>query len=130
MSKSIESVFQLDNVLSISNQRNKEDILKIPPVSGSDSLNRAGAIRFELNNQQHYICLSESCFVCDFSFIKDDGTSLGADDITLENNWFPRCFNQAILNIGGREIESIQEDSGEISTILILVMTSNTYAST
>ena len=83
----IENIFELDDVLEISNNRNKEDILKISASSGSDSLSRAGEIRFELNNQQHYICLSESYLVCEFSFTKDDGTPLlAADDITLECN--------------------------------------------
>ncbi|MCY7362230.1 MAG: hypothetical protein LH629_09225 [Ignavibacteria bacterium] len=56
----IENIFELDDVLEISNNRNKEDILKISRSSGSDSLSRAGEIRFELNNQQYYICLAES----------------------------------------------------------------------
>jgi len=85
-------------------------ILKNFPVSGSDSLSRSGEIRFELNNQQYYICLSESYLVCEFSFTKDDGTPLlAADDITLECNWFARMFNQMILTIGGREVEGIHQ---------------------
>ena len=104
MSNLVEDIFLLDDALQFSYNRYKEDYIKVSPVTGT-SLNNPGSIRFEVNNQQNYICLSDSFLVCEFSITKGDGTPLGNDDITLEHNFFPRCFNGMSLTIGGREVE-------------------------
>jgi len=54
----------------------------------------------------------------------------GDDKITLENNWFPRCFSQILLKIGGTEIEGIHSSVGEASTLANFVMTSDIYKRT
>ena len=125
----IEPQFDLDDVLQISNNRNKEDTLKIN--SNATDLNNAGMKTFEINNQQHYINLSDSYLFGEFSITKKDGSVIAAtDDITLENNWFPRCFSQFILNVGGKEIEGIHTSVGEASTLANLIMTSEIYKNT
>ncbi len=101
MTAETESIFDLDDSLNFSYDRNKEDYLKVSLIDGTTNLNRPGAIRFELNNQQHYINLSDSFISCEFTITKSDGTTLGNDDIALENNFFPKCFTQMILTIGG-----------------------------
>ena len=53
-----EDIFDLDDGLIVSFNRQKEDYIKSSPIGGVESLNRAGAIRFEVNNQQHYINVS------------------------------------------------------------------------
>src|SRR5277367_1562924 len=107
-----ETIFDLDDIALFSFDRNKEDYIKQGP-SNPASLNKAGEIRIELNNQQHYISLSESFFMCEFNITKGDGTDLGNDNITLENNFFPRMFSAMRIEIGGREIENIAQALGE-----------------
>ena len=67
---------------------------------------------------------------CEFTISKADGTALGNDDITLENNFFPRCFSQMILSIGGKEVEHISQNPGEASTIANFIMSSDVYKRT
>ena len=129
MSNLVEDIFLLDDALQFSYNRYKEDYIKVSPVTGT-SLNNPGSIRFEVNNQQNYICLSDSFLVCEFSITKGDGTPLGNDDITLEHNFFPRCFNGMSLTIGGREVENIAQAVGEASTITNFIMTSDVYKRT
>ena len=85
----MENIFNFDDTVTISNNRNKEDILEVGPIFGKT---------FEVNNQQHFLNFSEAYFYGEVEI-----TLTGGDDkITLENNWFPRCFSQMILNIGGK----------------------------
>jgi len=46
----------------------------------------------------------ESFLVAEFSITKGDGTALGKDDITLENNFFMRQYYSARIEVGGREV--------------------------
>jgi len=117
----IEPIFSLDDIIQINNNRNKEDILKI---TSNKDWDETGVHPLEINNQQHFLLF------CDAYLYGEAEIALtgGDDKITLENNWFPRCFNQMILNIGGREVEGIHESVGEASTLANLVMTSNTYS--
>ena len=129
-SELIEDIFELDDVLEFSYNREKEDHIKISPITGTN-INNPGTIRFEINNQQHYINIADSYLTCEFSITKGDGSALGTDDITLENNFFPRCFSQMILSVGGREIENnISENPGEASTLANLIMTSDIFKRT
>jgi hypothetical protein len=131
MTSLIESIFTLDDVPQISTNRNRDDVLKIAPVSGLDSLNRAGEIRYEVSSTQYYLNLSESYLSIEFSYTKADGTALvAADDISLQANWLPSCFSQMILNIGSSEIESINQCVGEASMLANLVLSSETYKRT
>src|SRR5438093_4436309 len=130
MSRLTEPIFDIDDVLEVSYNRVKEDYIKVSPIGGSNNLNKAGEVRFELNNQQHYINFSESFLMVDFSITKGDGTALGNDDITLENNPFPRMFNSFRLEVGGREVEIISQAVGEVSTIANFIMASDTFKRT
>jgi hypothetical protein len=119
----IEPIFSLDDIIQINSNRNKQDILKI---SSNKDWDKTGIHPFEVNNQQHFLLF------CDAYLYGEAEIALtgGDDKITLENNWFARCFNQIILNVGGREIEAIHESVGEASTLANLVMTSNIYKQT
>ena len=129
MDELIEPIFQLDDVLQFSYNREKEDYIKISPVTGTN-LNTPGQKTFEVNNQQNYIYLADSFLRCEFTITKKDGTALGNDDITLEHNFFPRCFTQMRLLVGGREVENIASAVGEASTIANFIMASNTFRRT
>jgi hypothetical protein len=120
MSELVENIFGLDDIVAINSNRNKEDILK---VSSSKDWSKSGMHSFEVNNQQYFLQFSEA-----YIFGEAEIALTGGDDkITLENNWFPRCFSQMILTIGGREVEGIHEAVGEASTLANLVMTSSSY---
>ena len=123
MSKSYltEPIFYLDDVLQFSYNRWKEDYLKISSNPGVN-LNSSGQIKFELNNAQHYISLSESFLVGEFSITKADDSALGNDDITLENNFFFRMFSGIRIEVGGREVENIAQAVGEASTLANFIM--------
>lgn len=125
----IESTFDFDDVLQFSYNRKKDDYMKVSPIAGTN-LNRSGDITFQIEAQSSYISLSDSFLKCEFTITKADGTALGTDDITLENNFFPRCFNQMILKVGGKDVESISQDPGEASTIANFIITSETYKRT
>jgi hypothetical protein len=129
MTKLTEPIFDLDSVLEFSYNRVKDDFVKVFPNSGSD-LTKAGTIRLEINNQQNFISLSDSFLACEFSLTKADGTALGNDDITLENNFFPRMFSGMTLQIGGRDVEQIVQAPGEASTLANFVMCSDSYRKT
>ena len=121
----IENIFNLDDTVTISNNRNKEDILEVGPILGK-TFEGSGIKTFEVNNQQHFLNFSEAYFNGEVEL-----TLTGGDDkITLENNWFPRCFSQMILNIGGKEIEGIHEAVGEASTIVNFIMSTDIYRKT
>src|SRR5438093_2813506 len=129
MSRLMENIFDLDSVLEFNYGRQKDDYIRIFPNSGSD-LTKAGALRLEINNTQNFISLSDSFLSCEFSITKADGTALANDNITLENNFFPRMFSGMTLQIGGRDIENISQAPGEASTLANFVMTSDSYRKT
>src|SRR5829696_4814045 len=116
-----EPIFYLDDVLQFSYNRWKEAYLKIANNPGTN-LNGSGQIKFEINNAQHYISLSESFLVGEFTITKADGTALANDDITLENNFFFRMFSGIRIEIGGREVENIAQAVGEGSALANFVM--------
>ena len=62
----IESIFNLDDPPLIEYNRKKEDIIKVAPVTGTDTrYNSSGTIAFELNNQESYLYLPESFLFCE-----------------------------------------------------------------
>ena len=122
----VEPIFQLDNNVTFNNNRRKQDILKVSPINGQSIWDSPGNKAYEVNNQQHYLLFSEA-----YLYGEVELTLTGGDDkIALENNWFPRCFSQIILRIGGTEIEGIHSSVGEASTLANLVMTSDIYKRT
>jgi hypothetical protein len=118
----IESIFELDNTISINNNRKKQDTLKVSPINGI-VWSSPGTKAYEVNNQQHYLLFGEA-----YLYGEVELTLTGGDDkLTLENNWFPRCFSQMLLKIGGTEVEGIHSSVGEASTLANFVMTSGEY---
>ncbi len=111
-----EPILNLDDVAPTTNDRWKKDYLKIAP-NNFGGIDKAGDTRFEVNNQQYFLNLSESFLVSEYSITKGDGTALGKDDIILENNFFPRQYNSARIEVGGREVEHIAQALGEASII-------------
>jgi len=122
----IEPIFQLDDVLEYVYNRNKEDYIKQPPTN-PQNLNNSGEVRYEMNNQQYYISVAESFLYGEFKITKADGTALGNDDITLENNWFWRLLNSIRCEVGGREVENIAQSVGEAVTMSNYVCTTDQY---
>ena len=81
----VESIFELENNISINNNRKKQDILKVSPVNGT-IWSSSGPKAYEINNQQHFLLFAEA-----YLYGEVELTLTGGDDkITLENNWFPR----------------------------------------
>ena len=118
----IESIFQLDNNVRINTNRKKQDIFKVSLINGT-VWTTSGTKTYEINNQQNYLLFDEA-------YLRGEAeiTLTGGDDkITLENNWFPRCFSQMLLKIGGTEIEGIHSSVGVASTLANFVMTSDIY---
>jgi hypothetical protein len=124
----VEAIFKHDSNVSFSFSRKKEDYVKIDPSPGSyTNLNKNGEILFEVYNQQSFLYLPESFFVINFEITKTDGTALGADNITLEHNFFPRLFSQMRLNVGAKNLEEIQHP-GEADTLLKSVTMPYSYS--
>ena len=126
MSRNIEPIFELDDVLEFNYNRQREDYVKVAP-NGTPDYTQSVNIVYEINNQQYFINLAESFLVVNFKITKADGTALGADEITLENNFFPRMFKNMDLTVGGRQIETIAVNPGEASTLANFVMAPEAY---
>lgn len=108
-----ESIFELDDPNEFVYNRMKTDYIKIQPTSGTVvNFNKPGNITFEVNNQQYFLLMSDAFISCKFEIQKDDGgwKSLAVtDNITLENNFFPKLFSSIQLDVGSQMIETIHE---------------------
>ncbi len=71
----IENIFVLDNLPTFSSNRNRDDILKVSPVSGMDNLNNRGQMRFKVSASQYYINLSKAYFSIEYSYTKSVGNN-------------------------------------------------------
>ena len=122
MEKITNKKFDLDRNYHFSNDIKKEDYLKIALSSGSiANLNKAGPLRFQSSSPSPLdICNAILTYK-----IKIDELTEG-ENITLENNFFPRMFSQMSLKLGTSEVETI-EYPGEVSSILNFVMTDYDY---
>ena len=74
--EAIDSIYDLDDTIVISNSTKKEDHMKINAVTGT-YCNTNGTKSFEINNQQTYLNLADS-FLCKFSFTKAAQNTNGA----------------------------------------------------
>ena len=122
-----ERIFQLDDPNYISYDRRKQDYLRIAPTTGTaNNLNQGGnIISFESNNHANFLYLPGSFVYCEFHISNQDGTA-ALGNITLEHNWFPRCFDEMRLEIGSHQLEIINEP-GEFDTILKFLTRSKDY---
>ena len=122
MEKITNKKFDLDRNYHFTNDIKKEDYLKIALSSGSiANLNKAGPLRFQSSSPSPLdICNAILTYK-----IKIDELTEG-ENITLENNFFPRMFSQMSLKLGTSEVETI-EYPGEVSSILNFVMTDYDY---
>ena len=60
--EAIDSIYDLDDTIIISNSTKKEDYFKVNAITGTD-WNANGTKSFEINNQQTYLNLAESSCV-------------------------------------------------------------------
>lgn len=122
MEKITNKKFDLDRNYHFSNDIKKEDYLKIALSSGSiANLNKAGPLRFQSSSPSPLdICNAILTYKIKIDELKE------GEDITLENNFFPRMFSQMSLKLGTSEVETI-EYPGEVSSILNFVMTDYDY---
>ena len=123
-----EKIFQLDELNYISYNRRKQDYLRIAPTTGTaNNLNQGGnVVSFEVNNHANFLYLPEAFIYCEFSISKQDGTAVPGN-ITLEHNWFPRCFDEMRLEIGSQQLEIINEP-GEFDTMLKFLTQGKDYS--
>ena len=112
--------------MNCSNKK-KEDYLIIPPVVGINNFNQSGEIQFVSSSTNDYLYLPDSFLRCEFEIEDNANNKLKKDaDITLENNWFPKLFNDIILRVGNVEVDNLYYP-GECDSILKLVQKNRNY---
>ena len=79
----IDSIYDFDDTIVISNSTKKEDYFKVNAITGTD-WNTKGTKSFEISNQQTYLNLAESFKLCKFTFTKAANTT----NATLVNYCF------------------------------------------
>ena len=100
--EAIDSIYDLDDTIIISNSTKKEDYFKVNAITGTD-WNANGTKSFEINNQQTYLNLSESFLLCKFTFTKAGNNT----NATLVNDFFWKMFDSVRLYIGTQEVEAV-----------------------
>ncbi len=100
--EAIDSIYDLDDTIVISNSTKKEDYFKVNAITGTD-WNANGTKSFEINNQQTYLNLSESFLLCKFTFTKAVNTT----NATLVNDFFWKMFDSVRLYIVTQEVEAV-----------------------
>jgi len=113
-----EKIFELDEPNFISFNRRKQDYLRISPNTGTaNNLNNCGnLVAYEINNYENFLYYPESFIYCEFNISNEAGNAVPGN-ITLEHNWFPRCFEEMRLDVGSQQLETINEP-GEFDTML------------
>ena len=103
----------------------KEDF-PFNPITGTD-YNGAGIIQINIENQSDYFLPSESWIQIDGEFKKADNTRYVANDLaSLANNGILYCFSNIKYQLGGNEIESIN-NPGHSTTMLGLLNYDKSY---
>ena len=74
---------------------------------------------------QIFFIYPEALFIAKFHTSNQAGTAVPGN-ITLEHNWFPRCFDEMRLEIGSHQLEIINEP-GEFDTMLKFLTRSKDY---
>ena len=92
--EAIDSIYDLDDTIVISNSTKKEDYFKVNAITGTD-WNTNGTKSFEINNQQTYLNPAKS-FLCKFTFTKAANNT----NATLVNDFFWKMFDSVRLYIG------------------------------
>ena len=125
------NVFNLDKPINKIYNFQKEQYVKINPSADSITcLNQAGNIVFSSTVLSDALYIPNSFIMAEFNLMDSTNTKLlGAENVTLENNFFPRCFSQMEMQIGSSTIEVLDEP-GESETLLKLVRYDKTYAKT
>ena len=98
------SVFNLKHDLTFKHEIKKDDYLKLSPTSSTaDNINQSGNLHFEIAQSSSCLDICEAVlyFTVELKDIDVD------EDITLENNFFPKLFSQMRLNLGGTDVEVI-----------------------
>ena len=100
--EAIDSIYDMDDTIVISNSTKREDYFKVNAITGTDR-NANGTKSFEINNQQTYLNLSESFLLCKFTFTK----AVTNTNATLVNDFFWKMFDSVRLYIGTQEDEVV-----------------------
>lgn len=131
-----ESILEIIKPIKQTYNFQREKIVKLSPVVGTVlKLNQAGTITITSSVLSDTIYLPESYLYAECSLVVNEGALeaaavIGNDvNITLENNFFPRCFDQMTLSIGSTQFESI-DNPGEGDTLLKYVIMDKQYAET
>ena len=128
MTQLSDTKFNLDKDYPFTNDIQKVDYIPIAAsMSSASNLNQVGNLIFENSTS---IIPIDICNALIYYQIKIEGLKTDAakaeEDITLENNWFPRLFSQVSLQLGTGVVETIQ-DPGEVSSMLNFVLTDDVY---
>ncbi len=100
--EAIDSIYDLDDTIIISNSTKKEDYFKVNSITGTD-WNSNGTKSFEINNQQTYLNIADSFLLCKFKFTKAANNT----NATLVNDFFWKMFDSVRLYIGTQEVEAV-----------------------
>jgi len=113
-----KDLFNLDRSINFNHDLKKEDYLRVASsVDSSTNLNKNGDIKFQINQTSNPLNLGAAFF---YYKIKLSGFT-AEKDVTLENNFFPRMFENMRLQLGSSEIENIN-NCGEFSSMLNFIM--------
>jgi len=97
-------LFSLDRTFNFLHDSKKEDYLRVAAsVDSSTNLNKSGDIKFQINQTSNPLNLGAAFF---YYKIKLSGF-VAESAVTLENNFFPRMFENMRLQLGSTEIENI-----------------------
>jgi len=117
-----KSLFNLDRTITFNHDFKKEDYLRVASsVDSATNLNKNGDVKFQINQTSNPLNLGAAFF---YYKIKLSGFVV-EKDVTLENNFFPRMFENMRLQLGSCEIENIN-NCGEFSSMLNFVMLDKT----
>ena len=100
--EAIDSIYDLDDTIAISNSTKKEDYFKVNAITGTDWKTN-GTKSFEINNQQTYLNPADSFLLCKFSFTKAGNNP----NSTLINDFFWKMFDSVRVYIRTQEVEAV-----------------------
>ena len=120
-------VFNLDHDMVFRHDVKKTDYLKLRPTSSSaDNKTQSGEILFQIAQASSClnICDSLLYFTVEIRDLEPD------EELTLEHNFFQKLFSQMRLNLGGMDVEIIN-NPGDVSSLLSIILcdenVKNTY---
>ena len=121
----------MDSILNFQDKYTESDSIKsyeyneYQPTSGSN-LNISGTITMHIENQDEFYHPRRSCLLVEGDLLKaaDDTRYAVADVITLTNNGIMHLFSNAKYELGGVEIESVN-NPGIAGTLIMCAKTSH-----